>query len=744
MAATYTVVGTSLRRAEGEDKVTGRQRYTADVLLPGTLWGKALRSPLPYARIVRIDTTAARALPGVQAVLTADDLPNRLIGRRMYDITMLARGLVRHVGEKVAVVAADDPDTAEEALGLIDVEYEELRPVFDPFAAMQPDAPLLHPDIASYRNAMPEVFDQHNVQSYATWGQGDLARGFAEAELVYEDEFTVPMQHQGHIEPHGCLVHVADDGQVRIWHTGKQPFQTRDWLAEAVGLPPERVTVYPVAIGGDFGGKGFLTDEPVAYYLSRATGRPVRMLMTYTEELTAGVPRHGAVVRIKTGLNRDGRLVARQVQLYFNGGAYGGYKPNLNLGGARYACGNYRIPHGRIDSYCVYTNQIPCGHMRSPGEAQANFAVESHTDMLARRLGMDPVAFRLLNVVQEGDVSAIGERWTNPRAREVIERAAQEIGWDAPKPPHVGRGLATCNHDIGQGKAGSIVAVDESGAVTVITGVPDVGTGAHTMLRQVVAEELSIAPDDVTVQVGDTDTALWDSGSGGQRVTHVHGTATLRAAGKLREALCELAPDLMRWPASGVRLERGEFMAEGGGRSVPFRELAARAARASGGRVAAQEALTLSYESGERTYTAQAVEVAVDPESGRVEVRRAVSVQDSGRVLNPQLAEGQVQGATVMGMGYGIMEGIEIEDGRVLSSNLGEYKLPSMRDVPELRTVFVDAQTGPCPFGSKAVAEAAISPLSAAIANAVDDAVGARVTDLPVTAEKVYRQLQAR
>jgi CO/xanthine dehydrogenase Mo-binding subunit len=742
MAATLTVVGSSLRRAEGEDKVTGRQRYTADVLLPGTLWGKALRSPLPHARIVRIDTSAARALPGVHAGLPADDLPDRLIGRRMYDITMLARGQVRYVGEKVAVVAADDPDTAEEALALIDVEYEELPAVFDPFEAMQPTAPLLHPDFPSYRNAMPEAFGLHNVQSTASWSLGDVERGFAEAELVYEDEFTVPMQHQGHIEPHGCLVHVDEEGRVRIWHTGKQPFQTRDWLAEAVGLPAERITVLPVAIGGDFGGKGFLTDEPAAYYLARATGRPVKMLMTYTEELTAGVPRHGAVIRIKSGVNRDGRLVARQVRLYFNGGAYGGYKPNLNLGGARYSCGSYRIPHTRIDSYCVYTNQIPCGHMRSPGEAQAIFAVESHMDMLARRLGLDPVDFRLRNVVEEGQVSSIGEHWTNPCAREVIERVAAELGWDAPKPPNVGRGLATCNHDIGQGKAGSIVSADESGRVTVLTGVPDVGTGAHTMLRQVVAEELSIAPDDVVVQVGDTDTALWDSGSGGQRVTNVHGTATQGAARKLRETLCELAPDLMRWPASGVRLERGGFVADGAGRRIGFRDLAARAAQASGGRVAAQESIALSYESGERTFTAQAVEVAVDPETGRVELRRAVSVQDSGRVLNPQLAEGQIEGATIMGMGYGVMEGLDIQDGRVTSAHFGEYKLPSIADLPAMRTVFVDSEGGPCPFGSKAVAEAAISPPSAAIANAVHDAVGVRVTDLPVTAEKVYRLLQ--
>jgi CO/xanthine dehydrogenase Mo-binding subunit len=529
---------------------------------------------------------------------------------------------------------------------------------------------------------------------------------------------------------------------VRVWHTGKQPFQTKDWLAEAIGVPAEQVTVFPVGIGGDFGGKGFLTDEPAAYFLARATGRPVKMLMTYAEELTAGVPRHAAVIKIKSGLTRDGRVVARQVQLYFNGGAFGGYKPNLNLGGARYACGSYRIPNTRIDSYCIYTNQIPCGHMRSPGEAQANFAVESHTDMLARRVGLDPLAFRLRNVVEAGDLSSIGEHWSDPRARDVVERAAAEIGWETPKAAHVGRGLATCNHDIGQGKAGSIVAVDGSGAVKVITGVPDVGTGAHTMLRQVVAEELSIAPDDVVVEVGDTNTALWDSGSGGQRVTHVHGTATQGAARKLRETLCELAPDLMRWPASGVRLERGEFVADGAGRRIAFRDLAARAAQVSGGRVAAQESIALSYESGERTFTAQAVEVAVDPETGRVELRRAVSVQDSGRLLNPQLAEGQIEGATITGVGYGVMEGLEIQDGRVTSAHFGEYKLPSMADVPDLRTVFVDSEGGPCPFGSKAVAEAAISPVSAAIANAVDDAIGVRVTDLPVTAEKVYRLLQ--
>jgi CO/xanthine dehydrogenase Mo-binding subunit len=742
MATTYTVIGQPLRRAEGADKVTGRQQYTADVLLPGTLWGKALRSTVPHARIVRIDTAAARALPGVHAVLTAADLPDRLIGRRMYDITMLARGRVRYVGEKVAVVAADDPDIAEEALALIDVGYEELPAVYDPFAAMEPDAPLLHPDFATYRNHAPEAEAFHNVQSYATWGQGDLDRGFAEADLVFEDEFTLAMQHQGHIEPHGCLIAI-DDGQVRIWHTGKQPFQTRDWLAEAVGLPQERITVYPATIGGDFGGKGFLTDEPVAYYLARATGRPIKMLMSYAEELTAGVPRHGAVIKMKSGVMRDGRLVARHVRLCFNGGAFGGYKPNLNLGGARYACGSYRIPNARVESWCVYTNQIPCGHMRSPGEAQAVFAVESHTDMLARRLGMDPVAFRLRNVVELGDVTAIGEHWSDPRAGEVVERAAAELGWGAPRSaPNVGRGISTCNHDIGQGKAGSIVAVDASGAVTVITGVPDVGTGAHTMLRQVVAEELSIAPDDVTVQIGDTDTALWDSGSGGQRVTNVHGNATLGAARKLRDTLCELAPDLMRWPASAVRLERGEFMADGEGRSVAFRELASRAARTNGGRVAAQETLALSYESTERTYTAQAVEVAVDPETGQVTIQRLVSVQDCGRVLNLILAEGQVQGGTITALGYAMMEELPIEDGRVTTAHLGEYKLPSMQDIPEMQSVFVEGRSGPCPFESKAVGEAAISPLSAAVANAIEDAVGVRVTSLPLTAEKVHRLLR--
>jgi CO/xanthine dehydrogenase Mo-binding subunit len=742
--SSYRVVGKPMRRIEGDEKVTGRKAYTADVRVPGTLWGKVLRSPLPHARIVRIDTSAARSLPGVHAVLTAADLPDRYIGRRLYDVTLLARGRVRHVGEKVAAVAAVDADVAEEAVGLIDVEYEALPAVFDPLAAMAPDAPLLHPDFASYRNA-PDVGGHRNVHAYATWGMGDVEQGFAAAELTFEDTFTVPMQHQAYIEPHACQVQIADDGQVLVWSTGKQPFQTRDWLAEAIGLPPERVTVFPTAIGGDFGGKGFVFDEPLAYYLARASGRPVKMVMTYTEELTAGVPRHGAVVTIKTGLTRDGRIVARHARLYFNGGAFGGYKPNQNLGGARYAGGNYRTPHALIESYCVYTNQMPCGHMRAPGEAQAIFAVESHTDMLAARLGLDPLEFRRRNTLEAGDPSSIGEYWHHPRAREALERAAGEAGWGSPKAaPNVGRGIATCNHDIGYGKAGTVVAVDERGQVSVLTGVPDVGSGAHTTLRQFVAEELGIAPEDVTIDVGDTSRALWDSGSGAQRVTFIHGTATVNAARKLKTMLCEQAPDLMRWPASAVRLEGGEFVADGAARRVDFRDLAARAARANGGRLAARDVVEVHHETEDRTVTAQVVEVAVDEETGQVTLRKIVTVQDCGFILNPLIAAGHIEGAAITGLGYGVMEAVAVEDGTVQTANLGEYKIPSMRDAPALQSIFLDSEEGPSPFGSKAVGEISISPISAAIANAVDNAVGVRVTDLPVTAEKVYRLLKAR
>ncbi|HLG74178.1 MAG TPA: xanthine dehydrogenase family protein molybdopterin-binding subunit [Chloroflexota bacterium] len=730
----YSVIGTPVTRVEAVGKVTGAERYAANVLLPGTLWGKALRSPHAHARIVRIDASRARQAPGVHAVLTAADIPDMLIGRRLHDVTVLARDRVRHIGEKVAVVAADEPDLAEAALELIQVEYEDLPAVFDPLEAMQAGSPILHPELRTYKN-VTSVPDIPNVHSYRFWKVGDVEQGFAQAELIFEDTFSTPMQHHGYLEPHSCVVRIRDDGQIDVWSAGKQPFNMRRWIAEAADVDEQFVTVHPVAVGGDFGGKGYVVDEIAAYFLAKATGRPVRMIMTYAEELTAAVPRHASVITIKTGLMRDGRIVARQAKSVFNSGAFGGHKPNADssLSGSEAACGVYRIPHTLNEAYCVYTNQVPCGHMRAPGWVQATFAVECHMDMLAERLGMDPVEFRLKNVVVPGDTAPTGVRWQNPRPKEALERAAALIGWNAPKPANTGRGVALSYEHIGTGKSGAILSVDEDGRFKLVVGVPEVGTGAHTMMRQLVAEILQVAPADVAVELGDTSSALFDSGSGGDRVTHVAGTAVQRVAQKMKGEIEGFAAEM---PSAIQELGAGHV-------ELTFRDLAARVARAQGGRVEVREEVDLQGHLAERNFIAHAVETEVDPETGHVRVKRVVSVQDVGTVLNPMLAQGQVEGGAITALGYAVMEDLAIEDGRVTMAHLGDYKLPCAADVPELISVFLDSDEGPAPFGSKPVGEVSIVGLAPAVVNSVYDASGVRIPELPVTAEKVFRGMKS-
>lgn len=737
MAALKTI-GTSVLRVDGVDKVTGSRRFSSDVLLSGTLWGKALRSPVSHARIVSINTSAARTLPGVHAVLTAADLPVPLFGRSIRDIPILARDRVRYIGERIAVVAADDLDIAEQALELIRVEFEDLPAVFDPMATMESEAPVLHPDFASYDRA-PQVPPIPNVHAYQSLGRGDVESGFAAADRVFEDRFTMPMQHQGFIEPHACVVDVDASGAARVWSVNKQPFTVKALLAEAVGVEPETITVLPASIGGDFGGKGALIDEPLAYLLSRATGRPVRMVMSYAEELTAAAPRHATIVTIRTGLSADGHLIALHAKLVFNAGAYAGNRPNLAMAGAEAVAGVYHIPHTRIESFYVYTNQVPCGHFRGPGWVQAAFTIESHLDMVAGRIGIDPLEIRRRNVLGVSGPSPTGNHWSSLHAREVLDRAVAMAGpVSGSRGPGSGRGIALTFQHTGIGKSGAIMSVDEAGRVKLVTGVPDVGTGAHTMFRQLAAEVLTIEPDAITVEIGDTSAAPFDTGSGADRVTHVAGTAIHGTATKLRDELCALAAELFGWPEGTVRLEDGTFRPESGGGTVAFEELAARAARASGGEVQVRHEVVMEGHVPERNVTAHIVDVAVDAETGQVRVERVVSVQDIGRVLNPRLAEGQVQGAAIIGLGYGLIEDLAIAEGRVTAAHLGDYKIPCMADVPAFEQEFSDNDEGPSPYGAKAVGEVNICGMAPAIANAVAAAVGVRITQLPVTAEKVY------
>ena len=635
----YDVVGRPVTREDGPEKVSGAHLYPADVVRPGMIIGKVLRSPFPHAKIIHIDTSRAERLAGVRAVITGRDLPGMRVGRFLRDVPPLAEDRVRFVGEKVAAVAADDSDIAEEALLLIDVEYEQLPAVFDPLEAMAPGAPIVHEGSPMYDSSSGPVQPQGNIVYHSFWSGGDLERGF--------------------------------------------------------------------------------------------------------QELMAGNPRHPSIVTIKTGMKNDGRFWARQARVVYNGGAYGGFRGSLNLNGSRQAGGGpYRIPNFQIDSYMVYTNNVPCGSYRAPGEPQAVFAVESHTDMIAAEMGLDPYELRLQNVIQEGDVSGTGQRFRHLHGEETLRRAAEESSWNAPKANlRIGRGMALGQRPQGTAVFNAKVNVDETGQATILSSVPDTGVGFYTVARQVVAEDLGMAVEDVRVARLNTGQVDFDTGAGaGTSVGAAH--AALGAAQEVRDTLTRLAAEFYGWAEERIVFRRGRVFVDGDPeQGVSLRELAARSVAALGS-VISGDVTTTAEEPDVTSFCAQVAEVEVDSETGKITVNRIVTSHDVGTIYNPLGHQGQIDGAVIQGLGFALMEELESEDGSISTLSMGEAKIPATVDVPELITVLVESADGNGPYQGKAIGENPISPVAPAIANAVFDAVGVRITSLPVTAEKVLAALK--
>ena len=745
MSTSYSVIGQSVTRQEGPDKVSGQSVYAADVHLPGMLWGKVLRSPFPHARILSIDTSRAKQVPGVHSVITGQDVPDRRVGRLLRDCPVLARERVLFVGEKVAAVAAETREAADEALLLIDVEYEELSPVFDPLEAMGETAPFLHEGMLSY-DGLPQPPSQvKNAFAHNTWTKGDVDQGFQESDLVFEHTFTTQLMHQTYIEPHACVVDIDPDGRVQVWACNKGPFMLRQQLALVWDLPEDHIRVNPCNIGGDFGGKGSFMDVPLCYYLALHSGRPVKMVMDYIQEMLAGNPRHPGIITLKSGVTRDGRLVARQARTVFNSGAYGAFKPRVYLRGADHSGGPYRIPHVEINSYMVYTNNIPCGHMRAPAKPQVAFAVESHMDMIAQELGIDPYEFRLINVLRDGDVSPVGERWQDIRAGETLRRAAEAAGWEQAKArPYVGRGMSISDQPPGSGDSSATVRMEADGRAVLLMSLWDTGTGAHTILRQVVAEALTLPVEDVEIEIQDTDAVPFESGPGGSRVTYTAGHSVLGAANDLRDKLAGLAAEHLGSSTDLMVLQEGRFSdSTDPSKSMTIAEVAARSAPSSLSPLQGSMSFT-SPPSEYTSYCTQVAEVEVDPETGQVRVNKIVTAHDVGTVINPVTHQGQIEGGVIQGLGYAVMEEMQTEEGRVSTVGLGDYKIPTIKDVPELVTVLLEPSAGPAPFDSKGIGESSNTPVAGAVANAVFDAVGARIMDLPVTAEKVRKALKTK
>ena len=701
-------------RIEGRDKVTGAARYAADIARPGMLHAAFVGSPYPHARVVSVDAEAARTMPGVRAVLAGADVRPARFGRRLQDWPVLAWDRVRFIGDRVAVVAADSLEAAEAAAAAVAVEYDELPAVFDPEAALATDAPMLHPDAAEYTyfGGTRPPRGHPNVQGHVIHEHGDVAVGFENAAAVFEHEFSVPRVHQAYIEPRASLVWIEGE-TVHVVTTNKAPFALREQMAVTIGVPAARIVVDTPHVGGDFGGKGLSLDEFALYFLARATGRPVRSVLRYADELQISNTRHAARIRLRTGVDRDGRITAHQARVVFDGGAYAAGKPVAGLlpGGPTLTLAGYHVPAARVEAVAVYTNTLPAGHARAPSQPQLTFAAESHLDLIARAMQIDPLELRERNAIRAGETDVDGAVWHDSLAPRVLAtlRAASPSGGMAARDN--GRGLAFSARHVGRGKTSLTLTLAADGSIEVLTGVADQGGGAHTMIQRVVARELGIDAARVRVRQGDTGHANVDPGVGGSRVTPVAGNAALDGARKLKARLAEI----------------GKTLDEAARGAAPL-------------------IVTGEGEQNDHLYGAYAysIEVSVDRDTGSFRVVDAVLVADVGTVINPVAVRGQLEGGFVFGLGQAVMEELRLDDGRVTTTNLGDYKIPTIADAPPLRLILVTDAPGPGPFGAKSAGELANPAVGAAIANAIDAAVGVRVMSLPITAEKIRSLLRTK
>lgn len=746
-------VGESLVRSDAVEKVTGSAMYVADLRLPGMLYGRVLRSPLPHARILSIDAAAALKVPGVVAVVTGQEL-GFLGGEAVRDMPFLARERVRYVGEPVAAVAAVEESIAEEAIKLIKVEYQELPAVFDAVAAAQPGAPLIHEYLGDYEhlgavNPVPNT----NIVHYSEERQGDVERGFAESDYVVEDIFSIHAVQHGQIEPHCTIAQWGTDGKVTVWTHNDGPHRLRKDLADALGLPLTGVRVIVPYLGGGFGGKGGLKAEPLAIALAwKVSPRPVRVLMTREEVFTATLVRHAAVFTIKTGVKRDGTLVAREVVGYWDTGAYAEKGPTVVKQSTVPAGGPYRIPHLRLVGYCVYTNKMIAGAYRGYGIPQVTWAYESQTDMIARRLGMDPVEFRLKNLLREGDLLPTGQPAQAVGLEECLRRVAAELRWGEKSAPGRGKGIA-CTFKNTKTPSGSAahVSINQDGTVNVLTSTVEIGQGARSILSQIAAEELGTATNRITVSFPDTDTTPFDASTTSSRSTFHMGNAVKLAAQDAKQQLARLGAQV--WYCGDDEIEVGDGcvrVRSQPGKTLAYSALIARC-YAAGGSVLGRGFYYPQVGEGSGMWSAPSIfwmygahgaEVEVDRETGQVKVLKLVAAHDVGKAINPVTCSGQIEGGAVHGISLSVSEEVLVENGRILNANLHDYKMLTAMDVPEIVPIMVEVPDHEGPYGAKGIGEPVLAPTAPAIANAVEDAIGVRIQELPLTAERVLEAIR--
>jgi CO/xanthine dehydrogenase Mo-binding subunit len=755
------VAGKETRRVDGIEKVTGKALYTGDLQLPGMGYAKILRSPVAHARIVKVDASKVRELTGVIATLTRDDIKefNYKYGATYKDQSIVAVDNVRYVGDPVAAVLAEDPVLAEDALNLIDVEYDELPKVTNIEEAVAPGAIQVHEgDVArvELRGSVygaPERFNGTNVCYYLGFSRGNVGKGFAESDFVYEDTFRFQKVQHYSLEAHVNIAYYDGD-KLTVWASCQDPFTLRDHLSGIFRLPLSRVRVIVPYVGGGYGGKLYVKAEPIAAALSWKTRRPVKLALSVSESFKT-VTRHPARVTVKTGVKKDGRLVARECQIYMDTGAYADAGPRVTQKAGYRSLGPYKIPHAKVEAHGVYTNTVPAGAFRGFGALQVTWAYESQMDMIAERLGLDPLDLRLKNLLKKGDLYTAGDTPVDCDLKEGLLKVADAIGWrEKSAKPNRAKGISCCIKDAGgtYKVAGATVKMSSDGSVVLLTGTVEVGQGARTALSQVVAEELAMSMDEITVAQLDTDVTPYDISTSASSSMVVMGTAVQRAAQDVKKQLLQCAAKVLKQKVDHLALYGGKVHL-GEGEGIPYGKVIVDFFGSKAGEIigkglykdkrsakAILGSTTTFWEVGWG-----AVEVEVDPETGVIRLLNYVSAADAGKAINPDQCVGQDEGAVMFGIGHTLMEEMVYEDGQLLNPNLVDYRVPMFEDLPQhLHTILLENGNGPGPFGSKGLGEGGLLPVASAVANAVSRAVGVRIQTLPLTPPNVWRALQEK
>ena len=753
----YDVVGTRPIRHDGTDKVTGRAQYSGDIQLPGLLHARTLRSPHAHARIKSIDVSRALALPGVKAVLTSAELPElsgkvadvgegAMLNMMFLSNNCLAADKVLYKGHAVAAVAATSPHIAEEALSLIDVDYEVLPAAVTVLDAMKEDAPILHERLATMSVAAmrpgglrddDDTGQGTNIANHFVFDAGDLEKGFKEADVIVEREFHTASVHQGYIEPHSATALWNADGNVTIWCSSQGHFMIRELTATVLAIPVSQVKVIPLEIGGGFGGKTLIYLEPVAALLSKKTGQPVKLTMTRTEVFEGTGPTSGSYMKVKMGASKEGRITAAEVSLAYEAGAFPGSPVSA---AAQCVLAPYDIANGHVEGYDVVSNKPKTAAYRAPGAPGAAFAAETVIDEISEKIGMDPLEFRRINGAKEGTRRVTGPRFPRIGYLETVQAAREHEHYLTPlEGPNRGRGVATGFWFNATGPASATASVTPDGTVSLVEGSPDIG-GTRVVAAMQVAEVLGIAAEDVHPMVGDTDSVGYTSMTGGSSVAFKTGWASYEAAQDIKRQMIQRAATIWDVSPDDVEFSGGVLSHKSDPElRLTFKELAGML-NGTGGPIAGRGNVDPRGAGG--AFAVHIVDVEVDPDTGKVDILRYTALQDAGKAIHPSYVEGQMQGGAVQGIGWALNEEYFFNDkGEMANSSFLDYRMPTSLDLPMIDTVIVEVANPGHPYGVRGVGEVPIVPPMAAIANAIYNAIGIRMFKLPMSPGNILEAL---